>query len=101
VRPHDVDILREYSGQHGIRVRVQHIFSAGNYGRIALVRTDTGETIDAELSRVRLTELNLRAGDQAFVVFRHIRLFPSGAFSERDVTTNDTVPATVDAGRDI
>jgi sulfate transport system ATP-binding protein len=101
VRPHDVDILREYHGKHAIRVRVQHVFSAGNYGRIALVRSDTGDTIDAELSRVRLAELNLVAGDEAFVVFRHIRLFPAGAFSERGVATDDTTPAVVDAGRDI
>ena len=101
VRPHDVDILREYHGDHAIRVRVQHVFSAGNYGRIALVRADNGETIDAEISRVRLAELNLAAGDDAFVVFRHIRLFPAGAFAERDVTTDDASPAVVDAGRDI
>jgi sulfate transport system ATP-binding protein len=101
VRPHDVDILREYHGQHGIRVSVQHVFSAGNYGRIALVRADNGETIDAEISRVRLAELKLAAGDEAFVVFRHIRLFPSGAFSERDVSTDDARAAVVDPGRDI
>ncbi|HTJ79665.1 MAG TPA: sulfate/molybdate ABC transporter ATP-binding protein [Rariglobus sp.] len=101
VRPHDVDIKRDYSGEHGIRVRVQHVFSAGNYGRIALVRADTDDTIDAELSRVRLAELNLKVGDEVWVVFRHIRLFPSGAFSERDVITEDAAPATLDVGQGI
>ena len=101
VRPHDVDILREYHGEHAIRVRIQHVFSAGNYGRIALVRADNGETIDAEISRVRLSELNLAAGDEAFVVFRHIRLFPAGAFSERDVTADDSSAPVLDVGRDI
>jgi len=102
VRPHDVDILREYHGHHGVRVRVQHIFSAGNYGRVALARADNGDTIDAEVSRVRLSELNLSPGDQAWVVFRHIRLFPSvGTFAERDVTTDDATPDMVDTGRGI
>ncbi|MCX6938166.1 MAG: sulfate ABC transporter ATP-binding protein [Verrucomicrobia bacterium] len=101
VRPHDVDIQRHYEGEHGVRVRVQHVFSAGNYGRVALVRLDNGDTIDAELSRVRLKELGLAAGDEAHVVFRHIRLFPAGAFVERDVAADDATPAVVDAGRDI
>ena len=74
---------------------------AGNYGRIALVRADNGETIDAEISRVRLAELKLAVGEEAFVVFRHIRLFPAGAFAERDVASEDSTPSEVDAGRGI
>ena len=102
VRPHDVDIQRQYEGEHGIRVRVQHVFSAGNTGRIALVRLDNGEPIDAEVSRVRLAELRLVAGDEVWVVFRHIRLFPkTGTFTERDVVADDGTSATVDAGRGI
>jgi sulfate/thiosulfate transport system ATP-binding protein len=101
VRPHDVDIQRDYKGEHGIRVRVQHVFSAGNFGRVALERIDNGETIDAEVARFRLAELNLKAGDEVWVVFRHIRLFPAGNFAERDVSTEDAAPATFDAGRGI
>jgi len=101
VRPHDVDIQRDYRGEHGIRVRVQHVFSAGNFGRVALERIDNRETIDAEVARFRLAELNLKPGDEAWVVFRHIRLFPAGNFAERDVSTDDTTPATFDAGRGI
>jgi sulfate transport system ATP-binding protein len=101
VRPHDVDIQRRYEGEHGIRVRVQHVFSAGNFGRVALERRDNRETIDAELSRARLAELQLQAGDEVWVVFRHIRLFPAGAFTERDVTTDDATPAVADPGRGI
>jgi sulfate transport system ATP-binding protein len=102
VRPHDVDIQRDYKGEHGIRVKIEHVFSAGNYGRIALVRADNGETIDAEISRVRLAELGLSPGDEAWVVFRHIRLFPKeGKFTERDVIADDATLATTDAGRGI
>ncbi|MBC8010453.1 MAG: sulfate ABC transporter ATP-binding protein [Burkholderiales bacterium] len=86
VRPHDVDLLHTYLGDHGIRARVVHIFSAGSSARVALARLDNGEPIDAELSRARLAELDLAAGDEVFVVFRHIRLFPAdGRFSEQDL----------------
>lgn len=101
VRPHDVDIQRHYEGEHGIRVRVQHVFSAGNYGRIALSRVDNNETIDAELSRARLADLQLQAGDEVWVVFRHVRLFPAGEFSERDVEGDDARPDVFDAGEGI
>jgi sulfate transport system ATP-binding protein len=78
---------------------VQHVFSAGNFGRVALQRVDNHETIDAEISRARLAELKLVAGDEAWVVFRHVRLFPAGAFTERDVS--EDIPAVADPGSDI
>ena len=86
IRPHDVDILHTYLGEHGVRARVEHVFSAGNFARVALTRLDNGETLDAEISRERLAELALAPGDTVWVVFRHIRLFPDGApFTERDL----------------
>jgi sulfate/thiosulfate transport system ATP-binding protein len=85
VRPHDVDIQRHHTGEHALRARVLHIFSAGNYGRVTLQRSDTGETIEAEIPRSRLDELALAQNDQVSVVFRHVRLFPKGEFFETDV----------------
>lgn len=85
VRPHDVDIRREYAGEHALRARVLHVFSAGNYARVALRRLDTGEAFEAEVSRDRLRELKLARGDDVQVVFNHIRLFPKGQFVEMDL----------------
>ena len=85
VRPHDVDIRREYVGEHALRAEVLHIFSAGNYGRVTLRRLDTGEAFEAEVPRDRLRELKLADGDEVLVVFRHVRLFPKGQFYETDV----------------
>jgi sulfate/thiosulfate transport system ATP-binding protein len=99
VRPHDVDIRREYAGQHGLKARVLHVFSAGNYGRVTLRRLDTEETFEAEISREQLRELDLLQGDEVVVVFRHIRLFPKGEFYEQDVT--DELPVVADPARDI
>ena len=85
VRPHDVDIQHSHADAHALRARVLHVFSASNYGRVSLARVDTGEPIEAELSRDRLHDLELKQGDEVSVVFRHVRLFPRGKFTEADV----------------
>jgi len=87
VRPHDVDIERATADDrfYALQARVQHIFSAGNYGRIQLERLSNHEPFEAEISRERLRELKLKPGDVVSVVFRHIRLFPEGRFFEMDV----------------
>ena len=87
VRPHDVDIEREGAGDadYALQARVQHVFSAGNYGRIQLERLSNHEPFEAEISRERLRELKLKPGDVVSVVFRHVRLFPKGRFFEMDV----------------
>jgi len=85
VRPHDVDIQHKNTGNHSLRARVLHVFSASNYGRVSLERIDTGEPIEAEVSRDRLHDLDLKKGDEVTVVFRHVRLFPRGKFVEGDV----------------
>ncbi len=86
VRPHDVDLVHTYLGEHGIRVRVIGIFAAGNAARVTLTRHDNGESLEAELSRTRLSELDLAVEDEVFAVFRHIRLFPKGGgLAEQDL----------------
>ncbi|MBI1177808.1 sulfate ABC transporter ATP-binding protein [bacterium] len=85
VRPHDVDIRRDYDGENALPARVLHVFSAGNYGRVTLRRLDTGETFEAEVPRDRLSELKLADGEEVLVVFRHVRLFPKGKFYETDI----------------
>ncbi|HEX2099021.1 MAG TPA: TOBE-like domain-containing protein, partial [Candidatus Synoicihabitans sp.] len=99
VRPHDVDIQRDYAGEHALNARVLHVFSAGNYGRVTLLREDTGETFEAEISRERLRQLQLHDGERVAVVFNHVRLFPKGAFFETDV--KEETPTSADLGRDI
>jgi len=88
VRPHDVDIEPDSnpSSRHSIKARVLHVFSAGNYGRVALERLGNHEPFEAELSRERLRQLDLKAGTTVSVVFRHIRLFSKGNYIETDLT---------------
>ena len=98
VRPHDVDIRRDYAGEHALRAVVLHVFSAGNYGRVALRRLDTGESFEAEVARDRLRELNLVHGEKVQVVFNHIRLFPKREFVEIDVAPEDATDTQQAAG---
>ncbi len=74
VRPHDVEILAKPDASP-LQARVQHIFSAGSVGTVALERLDTCEPVEAEISRSRLAELQLSPGQTVSLRFRHIRLF--------------------------
>ncbi len=87
VRPHDVDIQPDGESPHeyAVRSRIQHIFSAGNYARITLERIGYHEPFEAEISRARLSELDLRVGSIVSVVFRHVRVFAEDRFRESNV----------------
>lgn len=93
VRPHDVELEPENDASHAyaLKARVQHIFSAGNYGRVTLERLGTREPFEAEVPRERLRELNLQPGEFVSVVFRHVRLFPKGRFLEADIRDGELV----------
>ncbi|MBE2213911.1 MAG: sulfate ABC transporter ATP-binding protein [Opitutaceae bacterium] len=98
VRPHDVEIRRDHAPEHSLRARVLHVFSAGNYGRVTLQRLTTGEPLEAEVPRDQLRSLNLQQGDEVFVVFRHVRLFPKGQFYETDVKDETATEADISGG---
>jgi len=98
VRPHDVEIRRANVPEHALRARVLHVFSAGNYGRVTLQRLTTGEPLEAEVPRDQLRALHLQQGDEVFVVFRHVRLFPKGQFFETDVKDDTSVEADISGG---
>ncbi|MCC5833409.1 MAG: TOBE-like domain-containing protein [Opitutales bacterium] len=93
VRPHDVELEPEGSSTHeyALKAKVQHIFSAGNYGRVTLERLGTHEPFEAEVPRERLRELNLEPGTIVSVIFRHVRLFPKGEFVEADIRDGELV----------
>jgi sulfate/thiosulfate transport system ATP-binding protein len=74
VRPYDVEIFR--SPQDGaIAAKVSHIASAGPIVRIQLVRENTGELVDSEITRQHFTQLKIQSGDTVFIGFRNARYF--------------------------
>jgi sulfate transport system ATP-binding protein len=93
VRPHDVEIEELGASEHeyALKARVLHVFSAGNYGRVALERVGTHEQFEAEVSRERLRQLHLQPGSLVSVVFRHVRLFDQGRYTEGEVRSGELI----------
>ncbi len=76
VRPHDLELRRE-KGPNGsaIEAVVAHIRAIGPIVRVELTRSDTGEPIEADLSKDQHRELDLKEGERVYVRPREVRLF--------------------------
>lgn len=75
VRPSDIEIAPLTDAVDGVPATIQFIGSAGPVVRIELTRRDTGDTLDAEISRERYRELKLIVGDSVLVTARNLRFF--------------------------
>ncbi len=75
VRPHDIDVYRYHTGVPSFQARVCHVRAFGPAVRLELRRHDTGEPIEAELTKARFRELDLRPGDTVYVTPRNMRVF--------------------------
>jgi sulfate transport system ATP-binding protein len=76
VRPHDVEVFRTPGGDGDhIPARVDHIGFAGSVVNVSLKRQDTGELIEATLTRDRYKELELRQAEQVFVRVKNAMVF--------------------------
>ena len=76
VRPYELDLSRHTAGTSGaVIATVRYIGAAGPVVRLELQREDTGNSLDAEISRERFRELDLRVGDKVDVIARNLRVF--------------------------
>ena len=76
VRPYELDLSRHTAGtSDAVIARVRYIGAAGPVVRLELRREDTGNSLDAEISRERFRELDLRIGDKVDVIARNVRVF--------------------------
>ncbi|HTP65282.1 MAG TPA: sulfate ABC transporter ATP-binding protein [Geobacteraceae bacterium] len=75
VRPHDIEINRLRNSAEEIEAEIRFIQGAGAVARLELERLDTRETIDAEITRERYRELDLREGEKVFLRPRNMRVF--------------------------
>ncbi len=75
VRPHDIEIGRARQTDEEIEARVRFIQGAGAVVRLELTRLDTGESVEAEMTRDRYRDLHIREGDRVFIRPRHMRVF--------------------------
>ncbi len=69
VRPHDIGLRRERTngGAEELEAVVKLLIVRGANGRVELERIDNGERVEAQLSRARLEELNLKEGERVFI----------------------------------
>ncbi len=75
VRPYDIEIGLTRQNPEEIEALIRHIQGAGAVARLELERLDTGGIIEAELTRGRFRELQLRQGDKVFARPRNMRVF--------------------------
>jgi sulfate transport system ATP-binding protein len=74
VRPHDIELDRVRDGAV-IEAIVRDVRGVGSLVRLELDRVDSDEVIEAELTRERYEELELREGERVFVRPRNLRVF--------------------------
>jgi sulfate transport system ATP-binding protein len=77
VRPHDLDVSRVADGALASGV-VEHIYAVGPVVRLEVVRGDTGETLEAALSKDQFRELALLPGETVFVKPKKVSVFLNG-----------------------
>jgi sulfate transport system ATP-binding protein len=76
VRPYELDLSRHKAGaSDAVVATVRYIGAAGPVVRLELQREDTGNSLNAEISRERFRELGLNVGDKVDVIARNVRVF--------------------------
>jgi len=75
-RPSELEITRASDGAaDSVPATIQFISAAGPMVRLELLREDTGNSLDAEITRDRYRELQLNVGDKVGVTPRNLRVF--------------------------
>ena len=69
IRPHDIGIARRptTNGAPELEGIVKALVVRGGMARVELERVDNGEHVEAQISRARLDELNLRENERVFI----------------------------------
>jgi sulfate transport system ATP-binding protein len=77
VRPHEVVIQHQQSGNASLPATVLHVNPAGSRVKVELRASDSDQLINAELTSERFTELALKSGDLVYVSASRVRVFPT------------------------
>jgi sulfate transport system ATP-binding protein len=75
VRPHELDVARARNGEATVEATVQHVHAVGPTVRLQLARRDGAGTIEAELTRERFRELDLKIGEDVHVKPSKMQVF--------------------------
>ena len=83
VRRHDVVIHRQRNGAPTVEAEVRRVHAAGPVARVELARQDTGETLEAQLTRQEAHALALRPGERVFLELRNLQTVAAPAAGEK------------------
>lgn len=75
VRPHDVAIERQKSAEDAVQAEIVHIHVVGRTVHVELKQGDTDRFLEAELTKDRYRELDLKPGETVFVRPNHLKVF--------------------------
>lgn len=75
VRPHDVSVEREGKSKEAVQATIVHIHVVGPIVHLELKRNDTGEFLEAELTKERYRDLKLKTGEEVFIKPKQLRVF--------------------------
>jgi len=75
VRPYDIAVERTAVEAGFIPAKILFVRAIGAMVRLELQREDTGELLEAELSKERYRALALKAGEQAFIKPKEVTVF--------------------------
>ncbi|USG63428.1 sulfate ABC transporter ATP-binding protein [Brevibacillus ruminantium] len=78
VRPHDVEVSRSPKNPRSVLSELCYIYDLGSVIRLELRRKDTGEILEAEVSRHRFAELAPRPADTLYVTLQHVAFYING-----------------------
>ncbi|GIM29783.1 sulfate ABC transporter ATP-binding protein [Clostridium polyendosporum] len=74
-RPHDIEIKRENIDKNFIQANILFIRAVGPFVHLELKRVDTGEYLEAELSKDVYRELKLHEGEEVYIRPKDVKVF--------------------------
>jgi sulfate/thiosulfate transport system ATP-binding protein len=74
-RPHDINISRERAGEEAVNASVTHLHIVGPIVQIELVRKDTEEYLEAELTKEHYLSLDLKVGEEVYIKPKQLKVF--------------------------
>jgi len=76
IRPHELQVHRQKPLESFFEAAVVHIQPVGSLIRLELVRRDTRELLEVEISRDVYHTLNLKVNETVYVTARRLHIFP-------------------------
>jgi sulfate transport system ATP-binding protein len=76
IRPHEFELLKAPNGGPALPGRVRHIQPVGSVIRVEVLRDDTHESLDVEVTREHFKNLGLKVHDKAWLRPHRVQVYP-------------------------